>query len=165
MTVSGCLKMKEEIDRYCFRIEQTGPVTCRLPAHRYGHPIHAIVEVSDSNGRRVAEFADTEGTGLTFTFAAQAGEMYTSRLYDLDFRGDRSMVYRLTLEPAPCVVTAIPAVGQRGTTRRVTLLGYGLATGTARLESIEREIAFPSGSPQDSFSYRVQTPVRNSSSV
>lgn len=157
VTVSGCLKKKEEIDRYRFTVTQSGPVTCRLPAHRFGHPIHAIANVSNSSGQRIAEFADTEGKGLAFTFSAMAGETYTLSLHDLDYRGDRSMVYRLTIEQAPLVVAAIPAAGQRGTSREVTFVGYGLATGKPKLESVVRKVNFPDSPNQGSLSYRLKT--------
>jgi len=157
VTVSGCLKKKEEIDKYRFSVTQSGPVTCRLPVHQFGHPIHAIAEVTDSSGQRIAEFADTEGQGLAFTFSANSGETYTLSLYDLDYRGDRSMVYRRTIEQAPLVVTAIPAGGQRGTSSQVTFVGYGLATGKAKLESVVRRVNFPDIPNRDSFSYRLKT--------
>ncbi len=73
----------------------------------------------------------------------EAGKQYTARVYDVDFRGNRSFVYRLSLTPGPSLVATIPAFVQRGSTQDVEFLGYGLKTGAARLESISRKIQVP----------------------
>lgn len=158
LTLSGRLEKKEEVDYYRFRAQKTGPITCAVAARRFGAPLHAVVEIFDASGRPIADAADPRGQGLHLTFAALAGQTYALALYDLDYRGDRSMVYRLTLRQAPRVVAAVPAAGRRGETRSVTFFGHGVATGQARLESTVREVMFPSDPAIKTLAYRLKTP-------
>ena len=56
---------------------------------------------------------EPEQDEVNWILAVEAGRQYTISLYDLDFRGNRSFVYRLSLTPGPRVVAAIPAAGLR----------------------------------------------------
>ena len=76
---------------------------------------------------------------------------------DVDFRGDRSFVYRLEVTPGPRVVAALPTTGRRGETRSVEFVGYGVATGQAKLQSVTRRVTFPDRHDGDSFLYRLET--------
>lgn len=159
VAVSGRMLKYEEIDRYRFKATKTGLVTCTLSARRLGSNIHAIVSVTDAAGRVVADAADTQGHDAVLTFAATAGAEYTLALHDVDYRGDRSFVYRLTLAHAPRVLGALPSGGQRSTTRTVELIGLGLATGQNEVESIRREVTFPADPSASTFTFRFGTPA------
>lgn len=154
--VSGQAQKIEEVDRYRFTVAQAGPVTCQLYAKQLNSNLRAILEIRDKAGNLVAETADTEHRDTTLTIAAKANEEYTLSLYDLDFRGDRSLTYRLEVAPRPHVVAAIPSCGKRGTSQSVTFVGYGIATGTAALETLTRDVAFPS-TPDKTWSCPVET--------
>jgi len=158
VTVSGRLARIEEVDRYRFTAPKTGPITCELVARRLGVDLHGAVTVHDANGRVVADAVDTEGQDLSLTFWADAGAEYTLSLHDLDFRGDRSFVYRLTLTPGPRVLAVIPAAGRRGETRPVEFVGLGLASGQPRLESVVRQVTFPAGTTNQALPYILETP-------
>lgn len=139
VTVSGQIKKIEEIDRYQFRVGKTGPVTIELTARQLKSPLHAMIKVSDSQGRVLVDFADTAGRDFVQTFAAQVDETYVLSIHDLDYAGDRSYVYRLSLSEGPRVVAAYPAAGKRGETRRVEfVLDHG-----HKVESVVQDIAFP----------------------
>lgn len=157
VAVHGRLGKVEEIDRYRFRAALAGPITCDLFTRRLGANIHAVLEVRDSASRLVADVADTEGIDPALTFAAKKDEEYTISIRDVDFRGDRSFVYRLELTPGPRVVAALPVAGRRGQTRTVEFVGHGIATGQAKLETVTRPVPFPA-SNADSFLYRLETP-------
>ena len=156
ITVNGRLWKIEEVDRYRFRAPRTGPITCELFARRLGANFHGVLEVRDARDQVVADVADTEGMDLALTFTAREGEEYTLSLHDVDFHGDRSFGYRLEIAAGPRVVAALPTTGRRGETRSVELVGYGVATGQARLESVTRTITFPTGDT-GSFFYRLET--------
>jgi hypothetical protein len=158
VAVAGQIMKIEEIDRYQFTATATGPVTIELFARRIGSPLNAIVMVHDASGRLVVDAADTESEDVAFTFAAQAGATYTVSLHDLDFRGDRSYVYRLALSAGPRILAAIPAAGKRGESRNVEFVGYGLATGAAKIESVTKPVTFPSDAKLSAFDYRLETP-------
>lgn len=157
VVVSGQILKIEEVDDFRFVAPRDGPITLSLAAAAIGSPLTAAIEVRDADGRLVAEASDTVGTDLRVTFAGQAEQPYVVRVYDVDFRGNRSFVYRLTVMPGPQVVAAIPAAGARGETRDVEFVGYGVATGSAMLESITRSVTFPS-EPADWFLMRIETP-------
>ncbi len=157
VTVSGRLGRIAEVDRYSFVAASSGPVSVDLVARRLGADLHAVIEILDAIGRRIADVADTEGFDAALTFAAVKGERYVIGIRDVDFRGHRSFVYRVRVTPGPRVCVAVPASGRRGETRDVELVGYGVATGAARLESVTRCVTFPTAEAS-SIRYRLQTP-------
>jgi hypothetical protein len=151
VTVSGQILKIEEVDEFRFTATATGPMTCEIVAAAIGSPLTAIVEIRDASGRMVADAADTAARDERFTFAAEAGQEYFARVYDVDFRGNRSFVYRLSFTPGPRLVSTFPAVVQRGTTQDVEFYGYGLETGAAKLESVTRALKVPNDAAAASF--------------
>jgi hypothetical protein len=169
VTVEGRLGRIEEVDQYSFVASQSGPVTLSTMARSLGNELNLALSVQEEGGRTVAEMVDTEGIDPSLTFRVEKGKKYTLFVRDLDHRGYRSFTYRLTLAPAPRLVSARPAGGKRGTTSRVELGGFGIATGSGNWESVFREISFPVLTQGDkdkqigldkgeSFLYRVETP-------
>jgi hypothetical protein len=158
VTISGRLQKIEEVDRYRFVAAKDGPISCEVMARRLGAKFLPMFEVRSADGRLIADASGANGNDPALTFAAKAGAEYTVSLHDLDFGGDRSYVYRLAITPGPRVVGAIPAAGKRGETREVEFVGYGVATGSAKLESVRRQITFPKDTARSSFDYAVETP-------
>ena len=163
LAIVGQIERIEEVDRYQFTAPHTGLVTCKLVSRILGSSINAVLQVRDEANKMVAEFADTAGDDAAVTFAVQMGKSYSISLHDLDFRGDRSFVYSLILTPGPRVVAAIPSIGQRGETRQVEFVGYGVATGSPQIESVYREIIFPEDERITDFAYRLETPYGTAS--
>ena len=157
VTVSGQITKIEEVDRFRFTAESSGLMSCSVVTHAIQSPLNAVVGVHDEAGRLVADVADTEGRECSLTFSTEAGRQYTVSIHDVDYRGNRSFVYRLSMTDGPRVVAAIPAAGRRGETRAIEFVGYGVATGQARLESITREVEFPVDEQAASFSYQLET--------
>jgi hypothetical protein len=158
IAVAGQLSRLEEVDRYLITAPRTGPITLDVWTRRLKTKMNAVLEVRDSAGRLVADGADTDGHDLQLTFAARQGEQYIVSLYDVDFRGYTSYVYRLVIQDGPQVIAAIPAAGKRGETRPVEFLGYGIASGKAQLESVVHNVTFPADPQAQSFSFRLETP-------
>ena len=156
VTVSGRVRKIEEVDRYRFVATKDGPITCELVARRLGSKFLGVVEVHDAAGERVADVAGTSGADPSITFVAKAKTEYVVSVHDIDFGGDRSYVYRLTITPGPRVVGALPAAGKRGETREVEFVGFGVATGFAKLESVKRKVSFPATG--SAFDYKLETP-------
>lgn len=157
LMLSGQVKKIEEVDRYRFTVAKAGPVTCQLFAKRLNSNLRAIVEIRDKSGKLVADMADSEHRDPSLTFAAVAGEEYLLNIYDLDFRGDRSLTYRLELAPRPQVVAATPIAGKRGESQSVSFVGYGIATGAATLETLTRNVTFPATPGLSSWDCPVET--------
>jgi len=158
VTVSGRLMVNAEVDRYRFVAVKDGPITSQLCARQLGAKFLPILEVRDSTGRVVADAAGANGTDPSLTFAAKAGSEYVVSLHDVDFGGDRSFVYRLSVTPGPRVVGTLPAAGRRGETREVEFVGIGVATGSAKLETVKRQVTFPADANRTEFDYRLETP-------
>ncbi len=142
VTVNGRLRKIEEIDRYQFTATATGLVTADLFAQRIGNEFNGVLEVTEG-GKKLAEVVDTEGTDPAVTFAVQQGKTYTLSVRDVDHRGYRNFTYRLALTTGPRAVAAFPPCGRVGERREVEFIGYGLATGAAKVERMTAEVEFP----------------------
>jgi hypothetical protein len=160
--VVGQIQKLEEVDRVSFTAEQSGVVTLDLWTRRLGSQMNAILEVRNEAGQLVADGADTAGHDLQLTVPVRAAERYTISLYDTDFRGHRSFVYRLVIQDGPQIVAAIPAAGKRGEIRTVEFVGIGLATGKPVLESVSCEVTFPTDPAAKAFAYQLATPFGKS---
>lgn len=152
VTVSGRIMKNEEVDRYRFIAPKDGPITCELMARRLGAKFLGMLEVRDGKGQLIVDIAGTSGNDPILTFAAKAKEEYVVSVWDVDFGGDRSYVYRLTITDSPRVVGAVPAAGRRGETRDVEFLAEA---GTGKLESVKRKVTFPATGA--TFEYRLET--------
>lgn len=157
VTISGQLTKIKEIDRFCFTPEHHGLIHCSVVTHAIESPLNAVVQVRDEQGELVADVADTEARDRILTFSAEAGRPYTISIHDVDFRGNRAFVYRLSITNGPRLVAAIPPAGRRGQTHPIEFVGYGIATGKSKLESVTREVEFPSDEQSDSFLYQLET--------
>lgn len=152
ITVSGRLLKNEEVDRYRFVALKDGPITCDLTARRLGSKFQGILEVHDKTGRRLADALGAGGDPC-LTFSAKAGTEYVVSVHDVDFGGDRSYVYRLSVSPGPRVLAAIPAAGKFGETREVEFV---VDTGAGKLDSIKTKVAFPTKGRE--LDFRLPTP-------
>jgi hypothetical protein len=158
-TVSGRVIKNEEVDLYRFTAPKSGPVICDLEARRIGSGLQGVMEVRDAAGKVLAESVDAEGLDTAITFFAVAGAEYQLAVRDIDYAGDRSFIYRLTIAPGPRVLAALPAALRRGETREVEFIGVGLATGADRLESLTRSVSAPADAGLHSFDYVLAAPV------
>jgi hypothetical protein len=159
VTVSGRLARFEEVDRYLIEPVRDGLITCDLVARRLGSNFNGVVEVRDERGLLVADAVDSEGMDVSLTFAARASTRYQIFVRDLNFRGNRACVYRLSISEGPRVLAVVPAAGRRGATGPVELMGYGLGTGRCELERVTRAITFPDVPEQSVFVYRFEAPA------
>ena len=163
VAVSGQIRRIAEIDYYRIHSEQTGPITIELVGRQMTLPtnpmaLHGVLKVEDESGRVCVDVTESEGHDLTVTFVAEANHDYVISLHDLDFAGDRSYVYRLLVTPSPGLLAAYPSAGKRGETRAVEFVGIGIASGSAKIESVTREVTFPGDQNIDSFDYTLETP-------
>ena len=155
VTVAGQILKIEEVDEFRFTAVASGPMSCDIVAAAIDSPLTAIVEIRDSSGRLIADVADTAARDACFTFAVEAGQEYFVRVYDVDFRGNRSFVYRLSLTPGPRLVATIPAAVQRGTPQDVEFVGYGLVSGSAKLGSVTDSLLITTAADTANFSSNV----------
>ena len=143
VSVSGRLSRLTEVDRYELTAERDGPVSISLMARRLGADFRGLLQVHDESGRLLGDFSDTEGVDGGLTFGAVGGRRYVVSLHDVDFRGDRAYVYRLSFSAGPRVLCTIPARGRRGTTVDMEFVGTGLQTGGGGVEVVRQSVQFP----------------------
>jgi len=141
--ISGRLSRLTEVDRYRFTASQDGLVYVELHARRLGSNFNAMLKVEDDQNRCLVDVADTLGADCRFVFSVQGNRQYTLSLHDADFRGDASYVYHLALKRDPVVERFFPITVVSGSRTEVDFLGWGLATGAAKLESVRRPIEIP----------------------
>ena len=158
VAVSGRLGRLTEVDRYELTAKRDGPISVTLMARRFGSDFRGAVRVEDSIGRPIAEFADTSGIDGGLTFIARAGETYCICLQDLDFRGDRSYVYRLAVVDRPRVLCTIPAVGQRGATVDVQFLVDGWNRDGDESGTVTQRVTFSADSADTEMPVNLHTP-------
>ena len=142
-TISGQIKKIQEIDCYEFIADRAGLITCTIESRSLNSPLNAFLEIRDKSDQVIGDVADTGGNDTSLTFLATKDQRYKACLYDVDFRGNRSFVYRLGMQFGPRVVATIPAAVQEGGKRKIDLRGYGLITGQNVLESVVRDIEIP----------------------
>ena len=158
VAISGRLSRLTEVDRYEVTAVKDGLISVDLMARQLGSKFQASLEVRDAGGHLLADFADTQGLDGALTFPARGGQTYTIAIHDVDFRGDRSYIYRLALTEGLRAITTLPARGVRGATQAVEFIGMGLVTGTAHEESLVATVTFPSDAHVPSYRHPLQTP-------
>src|SRR5262249_453914 len=99
--VSGRLLKNQGVDRYKFARPTEGPITCEPHPRRLGSKFLGILEVRDARGRLIADVLGSHSADPIVTFPAKANAEYTVSIHDVDFAGDRSFVYRLSVTAGP----------------------------------------------------------------
>jgi hypothetical protein len=120
--VSGRLGRLTEVDRYVVTADRDEPITIELLARKLGSDFRALIQVHDSTGRLIADFADTYGVDGELAFMAKAREEYTVSIHDADFRGDYAYVYHLKIGPGARPVGTLPSKVQKGLQTKVTVV-------------------------------------------
>ncbi len=158
--VGGRISKIEEVDQYRFTTPEKTLVHLETFAARIGSEVTLQVEVRDSQGRMVIDGTDTAGIDLRLSFVSTAGETYTVRLHDIDFRGNQAYVYRLEVSTGPKLLATLPAFGKRGAEQAMELIGIGLTSGTNQLERIRRTVKFPTDAAAQEFRIALDPKVK-----
>ncbi|MDX1970362.1 MAG: hypothetical protein SFV23_24545 [Planctomycetaceae bacterium] len=158
VAVSGRLSRLTEVDRYEVVADRDGPISVELMSRRLNANFQGVLQVRNSAGTLLADFADTLGRDGGVTFQARSGQTYLVSLHDADFRGDRTYVYRLEVTAGPRVVATLPAFGQRGAAAEVEFVGWGVVTGAATLETVRQSVTFPADPDLVAFTHVLETP-------
>jgi len=160
VTVAGRLERISEVDNYHFTAAEDGLLTMELIARRIGSDLNGAMEIRDADGNYLTDVADTNGHDCHLTLAVTKGARYSISLHDVDFRGNRALVYALRFTLGPQVLLTRPTTGRGGETGEVVFVGYGLKTGGAQIEQVTRTVEFPE-QDEPKFSYLLVTPKGN----
>ncbi|MDA1166119.1 MAG: pre-peptidase C-terminal domain-containing protein, partial [Planctomycetota bacterium] len=129
VTINGQIQ-KGDIDRFSFAARKGQRVIIECFAERIDSSLRAMLELYDSEGRRLAVNRGYFGVDPLIDFAVPNDGTFTVRLYDLVYSGSNDHFYRLDIDTGPRVAFTLPAVVEAGRTSTVTLFGWNLGKGT-----------------------------------
>lgn len=125
-SVNGRLDKPGDIDCYRFTANAGQRVVVESWAERLDSPLHGVLEVYNSDGRRVAVNRGHSGIDPLVDFRVPADGTYVVRFFDQTYLGGSDHVYRLDIDTGPRVEFAVPSVVQQGQVSRVALFGRNL---------------------------------------
>ena len=158
VAVSGRLSRLTEVDVYEFVAEADALVTVDLMARQLGSDFNGVIEVHDADGVLLNDLADTLGQDGSVSFATRKGARYSVSIRDVDFRGDRSYIYRLLFTRGPRIKAAFPARVQRGVTQAVTFTGVTGQQGEVVPFEVVADVSVPVDAEQKVISQQIETP-------
>jgi len=133
VTINGRIFPREDVDIWTFAATKGQSVWCEVHAARLGSPLEARLEIRDALGRRLAESDDARGADPRVRFFAPADGEYQVRIFDAQFQGGQSYVYRLTLTSEPVIERVFPLGGKRGSTVALQVYGQAIAAGSVNV--------------------------------
>ena len=126
VTVNGRVFPREDIDIWTFRARKGHAYACEVMASRIGSPLDSHLEVRGPDGQRVAENNDELGSDSRIKFVAPADGVYQVRIYDTQYKGLQSYVYRLTITDGPYIQSVYPLGGKAGATTEFEVDGQNV---------------------------------------
>jgi hypothetical protein len=121
VTVNGQIYGERDVDCFRFTAEAGQVISCEVIAGRLGSRLDPVVELLDSDGRKVdAELAHV-GTDPVLVFWSKSTAEYVLRISNVTFGGDPAHVYRINIRPEP-----FPRMTLSGGVSRATLAANDL---------------------------------------
>ncbi len=124
-TVVGKIDRPGEMDWFRFTARQGEQVGVQVLTTAIGSKLEPILQLADDQGQVKSESSN----GLLGFTCAKAGT-YALGIRDRDYRGDRTMRYRLHVGAIPIITGLFPLGAQRGTEVNLQLHGVNLPTNT-----------------------------------
>ncbi len=140
VTINGRIFPRENVDLWRFRAAKGETVTCEVASARLGYPLQAVLSVTTSDGRPVADVqkkSAKDGDPTASFTAPESGEFQVA-IHDAGFGGAQNFVYRLTLKSGPRIESPYPLGGRRGETVQLqfTVPGIGAHTAAVSLAGV-----------------------------
>lgn len=147
---NGRFEKPGDLDCFAFEARAGQCVVLDMWAARIDSTARGVMEVYDSDGRRLAVNRGRHGIDPRIDFVVPADGTYRVKLFDQTYSGGNDAVYRLEIDAGPRVDFVTPAVVSQDGPERVTLFGRNLLPrGTAAGSEVRA-----SGSP-DQFSVEI----------
>jgi len=129
-TANGRIFPREDVDLWAFSAKKGQSVSVLAVASAINSPLAPKLEITDANGRVLAEddVRPVPGTDASARFIAPADGVYHARISDPRGKGGPSYVYRLTITSGPVIDRVFPLGGRRGQTVPVRLTGQAVPT-------------------------------------
>lgn len=128
IVINGRADKTGDVDQFRFDAKQGQRVVVECHAERIDSRLRAVLEIFDSNGRRLAVNRGYFGIDPLIDFHVPSDGSYVVRIQDLISAGSPEHYYRLDIDTRPRVAFAVPNVVQRGKDARVALYGWNLVT-------------------------------------
>lgn len=123
--VDGAVDNLTRGDFYKFQAAAGQRISIEVLARRLGSPLDSTLRLLDGKGKELAYNDDAPGLGsdssLSYTFK-EAGE-YIVQVWDIQYRGGPTYLYRLRIGDFPCVTVPYPMGIQRGVSANVGFAG------------------------------------------
>ena len=126
VSINGCVSQKGDVDAYRFQASQGQRVVLECLAERIDSSLRPILEVFDSQGRRLAVNRGFFGNDPLISFRVPADDSYTVKVFDLIYAGSPNHFYRLDIDTGPRMLFTVPAVVKYGETAQVSIFGWNL---------------------------------------
>ncbi|MBI3462132.1 MAG: pre-peptidase C-terminal domain-containing protein, partial [Planctomycetes bacterium] len=127
VVLNGRIDKPGDVDCYRFTARAGQRVVLDCWAERIDSQLRGVLEVYDTQGKRLAVNRGYSGVDPLVDFCVPTDGSYTVKLFDLTFAGSSAHFYRLDIDTGPRVEFAVPAVLEQGKTTRVALFGRNLA--------------------------------------
>jgi len=131
VVINGRIEKAGDVDHFRFAAKRGQRVIIECWADRIDSRLRAVLEVFDSEGRRLAVNRGYFGIDPLIDFRPPSDGEYIVKVQDLISAGGADHYYRLDLDTGPRVAFTVPTVVERGKSSRITLYGWNL-TGQSR---------------------------------
>ncbi|MDA1163425.1 MAG: hypothetical protein O3B13_10010 [Planctomycetota bacterium] len=108
ITLNGQIYGERDVDCFRFIAEAGQVISCEVIAGRIGSRLDPVVELLDSNGRKVDTELAHVGTDPILVFWSQSTAEYVLRVANVTFGGDLAHVYRINIRPEPFPLLVLP---------------------------------------------------------
>ena len=125
-TVNARIAKGGDVDRFRFSAKRGQRVVIECWAERIDSRLRAVLELYDTQGRRLAVNRGYFGIDPLIDFRVPADGDYVVKLFDLIYSGSGDHFYRLDIDTGPRVAFAVPSVVERGKKTKVILFGWNL---------------------------------------
>lgn len=126
VSINGCVSQKGDVDVYRFQARQGQRVVLECRAERIDSSLRPILEVFDSQGRRLTVNRGFFGNDPLISFRVPADGSYKVKVFDLIYSGSPNHFYRLDIDTGPRMLFTVPAVLQYGKTAPISIYGWNL---------------------------------------
>lgn len=153
-TANGTISGRGDVDWYGFQGKAGQRVLIECAARAVDSRLAAVIEVFDSNRKRISRARDTGVGDLLCDVTLQADTTHFVRVADAAFRGSNENVYRLSVHTAPHIDFVLPAAVRPGRQQPVAVYGRnlpggrdsGVTVGGQRLQKLSTNIIAPNDS-------------------
>jgi len=154
VVVNGRVAAPLDVDCFRFAAKKGQKVVCAVAAHSLDSRNHnprsftdAALEVVDSEGRVLADAADTLGLDPAVEFVAPADGDYFAKVRLVNYIGYPDAVYRLTIGDVPYPTAAFPVAVRAGESTEVAVSGMNMPADAKVRVAAQADPALPIARP------------------